>query len=174
MLAMPGATATGLAIRVQRVSRVFDGGVAALRDADLDVPAGQFVAMIGPSGCGKSTLLRLIARLDRVTTGDISVTGQGDIAFVFQDPHLMPWRNVLRNVRSVLAIQFLTAAQALDFHALKPGKGVDAARWALRERIPHLARDRYLAHDIQVADEMLRSGELLAAAEKAAGRLASF
>jgi histidine ammonia-lyase len=83
-------------------------------------------------------------------------------------------RMILENVRNVLAIEFLAGAQALDFSKLAPGRGVQAARSVLRGGVPHLARDRYLAHDIERAAGMLCDGSLLAAAERAAGKLASF
>lgn len=85
------------------VTRVFPGGVAAVAGVDLTLRAGSFTAFLGPSGCGKSTLLRMIAGLDRPTSGSIDVGGAppGDrgvpVAFVFQDAHLLPWRNVLDN-----------------------------------------------------------------------------
>ncbi|MHC4937714.1 MAG: histidine ammonia-lyase [Planctomycetota bacterium] len=79
-------------------------------------------------------------------------------------------RNILENVRSVLAIEFLAAAQALDFHELKPGRGVEKARQAIREKVPHLAKDRYLARDIETAEQLIKNGTLLTAA----GRLESF
>jgi len=84
------------------------------------------------------------------------------------------FRTVVGNVRRVIAIEFLAAAQALDFQELRPGKGVDAARNALRAKIPQLRRDRYLAHDLRAAEEMLQNGELLNAAESATKRLESF
>jgi NitT/TauT family transport system ATP-binding protein len=67
---------------------------------DLRVDAGEFLAVLGPSGCGKSTLLRMIAGLDRPNSGRIVMAPAGDpfqTAFVFQDAHLLPWRNVLDN-----------------------------------------------------------------------------
>jgi NitT/TauT family transport system ATP-binding protein len=89
------------------VSRCFDvrGGVLeALRDIDLTVAAGEFVAIVGRSGCGKSTLLRLVAGLLPPTSGQIVVDGQvvtrprRDLAMVFQKPALLPWRTVLDNI----------------------------------------------------------------------------
>ncbi|MHC4846910.1 MAG: histidine ammonia-lyase [Planctomycetota bacterium] len=79
-------------------------------------------------------------------------------------------RNILENVRSVLAIEFLAAAQALDFHEMKPGRGVEKARQAIRSKVPHLAKDRYLARDIETAEKLIRDGTLL----EAAGKLDSF
>ena len=79
-------------------------------------------------------------------------------------------RLILENVRSVLAIEFLAAAQALDFQELKPGKRVEKARQAIRAKVPHLAKDRYLARDIETATKLMRDGTLL----DAAGKLESF
>jgi NitT/TauT family transport system ATP-binding protein len=96
--ALPGAAVTCTGVR-----RVFPGGVVAVAGVDLAVEAGSFTALLGPSGCGKSTLLRMIAGLDRPSSGTIDVGGvpAGDrgvpIAFVFQDAHLLPWRDVLDN-----------------------------------------------------------------------------
>jgi len=83
-------------------------------------------------------------------------------------------RDIAINVRRVLTIELLAAAQALDFQKLRPGAGVEAARRALRIRVPHLARDRYLAGDLAAGEALLESGALLAAAEKACGPLAAF
>ncbi|HEX5597408.1 MAG TPA: ABC transporter ATP-binding protein [Micromonosporaceae bacterium] len=94
-------------IKLVGVSRTFagrSGHVEALRDIDLDVAQGEFVAIVGRSGCGKSTLLRLIAGLLPATAGQISVAGEAvtnprrDIAMLFQRPALLPWRSVLDNV----------------------------------------------------------------------------
>jgi len=83
-------------------------------------------------------------------------------------------RGIVRNVRAVLAIEFLAAAQALDFRDGRPGRGAAAAHAALRARIPQLRRDRWLGRDIDTATGMLAGGEVLAAAEEAAGRLEAF
>ncbi|MEW6743156.1 MAG: ABC transporter ATP-binding protein [Planctomycetota bacterium] len=102
----------GLGLRLRAVRREL-GGCAVIDRIDLTVPAGEFIAILGPSGCGKTTLLRLVAGLDVPDAGDVGLEvgaaagekgAPGDrprctpIAYVFQDPHLMPWRTVLGNV----------------------------------------------------------------------------
>ncbi|MBL8789282.1 MAG: ABC transporter ATP-binding protein [Rhizobiales bacterium] len=78
----------------------------ALDDVSMDCPPGSFTALIGPSGCGKSTLLRLALGLDQPDRGDIRIgrlapreaTASGDTGVAFQDPALLPWRNVEANI----------------------------------------------------------------------------
>lgn len=83
------------AISLQGVQRHF-GAKHVLKNVTLDIPEGQFVAIVGKSGCGKSTLLRLIAGLDRPDGGRVQANGAARI--MFQEPRLLPWDRVGANV----------------------------------------------------------------------------
>ena len=95
------------AVDLVRVGKAFGAGRQALPVLDnvrLRVAPSEFVAILGPSGCGKSTLLRLIAGLDRASSGAVrlgerEVTGvDSRCAVVFQEPRLLPWRTIVANV----------------------------------------------------------------------------
>lgn len=103
-------SAPALAVSVQDVGRSFPPagrglpGRVVLRDIDIEIQAGEIVALIGASGCGKSTLLRAVSGLDTVSAGTIRIDGtvvEGiDLrcAVAFQEPRLLPWRSLERNV----------------------------------------------------------------------------
>ncbi len=109
---------SNIAVRLLDARKVFaPGDVVAVDDVSLDVPAGQFLAMLGPSGCGKSTLLRMIAGLEAPTSGVVSpgdAANRGEIAFVFQDAHLLPWRSVLANAALPLELRGVPKAQRIE------------------------------------------------------------
>ena len=103
------------AISARRASVRFTSqgrSITALEDIDLQVAQGEFLTVLGPSGSGKSTLLRAIADLVSPDKGTIEVLGMDphaarirrEIAFVFQDPALLPWHSVLRNVELPLEV----------------------------------------------------------------------
>jgi sulfonate transport system ATP-binding protein len=92
----------GATVALQGVVKSF-GDHRVLHGIDLEIPAGQFVAVVGRSGCGKSTLLRLIAGLDTPTEGKIRIDGQPGpwrdaVRLMFQEPRLLPWLRVIANV----------------------------------------------------------------------------
>jgi len=94
-------------IALQNVTKEFPGGTFALDDLSLDVPDGEFLILVGPSGCGKTTALRLIAGLEKPTSGQIRIGERlvngvsprdRDIAMVFQNYALYPHMTVYRNL----------------------------------------------------------------------------
>ncbi len=89
-----------------------DGPVHALSNVDLEVKKGDFVSFIGPSGCGKTTFLRVIADLEKHTSGEITVNGMTpeearkarSYGYVFQAAALYPWRTIENNIALPLEI----------------------------------------------------------------------
>jgi multiple sugar transport system ATP-binding protein len=95
------------------VSKVFRDGTVALEDVDLLVPSGSLFVVVGPSGCGKTTLLRIVAGLEKPTSGELAIDGEDvtedspkerDVAMVFQSyalyPHLTAFENIAFGLRS--------------------------------------------------------------------------
>ncbi|WP_378945586.1 ABC transporter ATP-binding protein [Mesorhizobium sp. ANAO-SY3R2] len=89
-------------------------GHAVIHGISIDIPDGEFVALVGPSGCGKSTLLRMIAGLEEITDGDIAIGGRvvndvapkdRDIAMVFQNYALYPHKTVRENMGFALRMR---------------------------------------------------------------------
>ncbi|MBL4836585.1 MAG: ABC transporter ATP-binding protein, partial [Kordiimonadaceae bacterium] len=91
-------------LEAQNISHSFDSEPPILDDLFLSVATGEIVALLGPSGCGKSTLLRLVAGLIERQQGTYSLPPSEDVAFVFQEPSLMPWKTVAENVSLPLDI----------------------------------------------------------------------
>src|SRR6266511_1483553 len=101
-------------VEFARVTKDFQGGVRAVDRLDLSIDDGEFVVLVGPSGCGKSTLLRMIAGLEAITAGTISIGGSvvnelppkdRDIAMVFQSYALYPHMNVADNMSYSLRLR---------------------------------------------------------------------
>ena len=93
----------GLPLAINGIHKAF-GEREVLKNVQLNIPAGQFVAVVGRSGCGKSTLLRLLAGLDVPTQGNLHAgnaplaASREDIRLMFQDSRLLPWKRVIDNV----------------------------------------------------------------------------
>src|SRR3984957_11911403 len=95
-------TSARSAVNLRGVTKAF-GSQSVLHGIDLDIPAGQFVAIVGRSGCGKSKLLRLLAWLNQPTGAMIEIDGRStgwsdSVRLMFQEPRLLPWQRVAANV----------------------------------------------------------------------------
>jgi NitT/TauT family transport system ATP-binding protein len=109
-----GTPVNSVALELESVVKTYSGHVV-IGGLNLQIDAGEFLAVLGPSGCGKSTLLRMIANLAEPDTGVIHAEPAAhQAAFVFQDAHLLPWRSVLDNV--VLPLE-LAHKNPADGHA---------------------------------------------------------
>jgi sulfonate transport system ATP-binding protein len=93
----------GSSLQLRQLTKAY-AGRAVLSSVDLEIPAGQFLAIVGRSGCGKSTLLRLLSGLEKPTDGAVDVDHQPlrginqQARIMFQDGRLLPWKTVLANV----------------------------------------------------------------------------
>jgi sulfonate transport system ATP-binding protein len=86
------------AVRIRNLHRSFTRNGGVLNGLDLDIAAGEFVALIGRSGTGKSTLLRALAGLDRDVAGHGRIVVPDSVSVVFQDSRLLPWKRIGDNV----------------------------------------------------------------------------
>jgi NitT/TauT family transport system ATP-binding protein len=92
-----------VSIRIVGVTKRF-GNLEAVKNVSLEVRTGEFFTLLGPSGCGKTTLLRIIAGLERASSGKVLlddkelVQGTEEIGLVFQEYALFPWRTTLQNI----------------------------------------------------------------------------
>jgi NitT/TauT family transport system ATP-binding protein len=111
-----------LVVDAQHISLTFetaDGKVDALSDVSLRIAEGEFVSFIGPSGCGKTTILRVVADLQKPSSGTLLVNGlsaeQARLArsygYVFQAPALFPWRTIEKNLKLPLEVMGYSQAE---------------------------------------------------------------
>jgi len=103
-------------IELRDICKTFDNGLKALNHINLTIYQGELLVLVGPSGCGKSTLLRLLAGLDKPSSGDIVFAGEGvlnqapqqrNVAMVFQNYALYPHKSVRENLLFPLVMQKL-------------------------------------------------------------------
>ena len=104
------------AINIHSVGKIYPNGTRALEDVNIEINDGEFVVLVGPSGCGKTTLLRMVAGLEDITEGEISIADKvvneiapkdRDIAMVFQNYALYPHMSVYDNMAFSLKLRKL-------------------------------------------------------------------
>ena len=104
------------AININNVGKIYPNGTRALEDVNIEINDGEFVVLVGPSGCGKTTLLRMVAGLEDITEGEISIADKvvneiapkdRDIAMVFQNYALYPHMSVYDNIAFSLKLRKL-------------------------------------------------------------------
>ena len=107
-------------VSLRKIVKAYEGGVQAVKGIDLEIADHEFVVLVGPSGCGKSTTLRMIAGLEEITGGDISIGGtvvndipprDRDIAMVFQNYALYPHMSVYDNMAFGLTLRKFPKAE---------------------------------------------------------------
>ena len=108
------------AIKINSVGKIYPNGTRALEDVNIEINDGEFVVLVGPSGCGKTTLLRMVAGLEDITEGEISIDKKvvnevapkdRDIAMVFQNYALYPHMSVYDNMAFSLKLRKLPKAE---------------------------------------------------------------
>lgn len=117
-------------LKLEHVVKSFETKTV-LKDLHLELQAGEFLCLLGPSGCGKSTLLRILAGLEKATSGRITWPTEKNFAFVFQESELLPWRSALENVRLPLELNSDKSREEQNKKALEALQRVglaDAAR----------------------------------------------
>ena len=128
-------------IVLEDVWKVFRGGVEAVRSFDLEIADGEFVVLVGPSGCGKTTVLRMVAGLERISKGSISIGDkvvndvppkERDIAMVFQNYALYPHMSVYDNMAFGLKLQKVPKAD-IDSRVREAARILDLGEYLKRK-----------------------------------------
>jgi multiple sugar transport system ATP-binding protein len=133
------------AVVLDRVSKVYAGGVLAVDDLRLEVAEGELLVLLGPSGCGKTTILRIIAGLEEMTSGSLWLDGAlandlptrlRNVAMVFQHGALYSHRTVRQNLAFPLKIARTQDKQAIDARVVEIARGLGIED--MLDRMPRL------------------------------------
>ena len=107
-------------VTLNTINKIYDNGAHAIVDLSLQINDGEFLVLVGPSGCGKSTALRMIAGLEKVTSGELLIGERivnevepkdRDIAMVFQNYALYPHMTVAENIEFALKLAKVSKAE---------------------------------------------------------------
>ena len=129
-------------VKLENICKIYDGGVKAVDNVNIDIEDREFVVLVGPSGCGKSTTLRMIAGLEDISSGTLTIDGKvvndvppkdRDIAMVFQNYALYPHMTVYDNMAFGLKIRKFDKAE-IDKRVREAAKILDIEQ--LLERKP--------------------------------------
>lgn len=141
--------------------------VEVLNDFSLTVEPGSIAALVGPSGCGKTTLLRILGGLERYDSGNIATESseEGNVSYLFQEPRLLPWLSILKNITIVLrpfidnekdrkrrAMEFLTLVELDEYCTLTPAE----LSGGMRQRVA-IARSFAYPAPLMLLDEPFQS-----------------
>jgi multiple sugar transport system ATP-binding protein len=133
------------AVVLDRVSKVYAGGVLAVDDLRLEVAEGEVLVLLGPSGCGKTTILRIIAGLEEMTSGSLWLDGAlandlptrlRNVAMVFQQGALYSHRTVRQNLAFPLKVARTQDKQAIDARVVEIARGLGIED--MLDRMPRL------------------------------------
>lgn len=145
-------------LKVTNLSKNF-GKLEVLRNVSFEVFDGESIALLGPSGCGKTTILRIVAGLEHETTGYVERNFL-KLAYVFQEPRLIPWKTVRENLKFVVEDdekieEVLNVLKLGGFEEYKPAK----LSGGMRQRV-NLARAFLVEPDLILMDEPFSSLDL--------------
>lgn len=165
-----------MTVFLDHVTKIYDGGVRAVDDLQLQIAQGELLVLLGPSGCGKSTILRMIAGLEEVTSGRLWLNGElandiptqdRNIAVVFQHGALYPHRSARRNIAFPLEVAGTLDKPAMEARVreLARGLGIEATldrkpRWLSGGERQRVAMGRALSRSeraVMLMDEPLAS-----------------
>jgi sulfonate transport system ATP-binding protein len=158
----------GVSVGIRSLSIAF-GGRTVLENFDIEISAGEFVAIVGRSGCGKSTLLRSVVGLETPQTGTITLgnvaasKGKPDVRVMFQDSRLLPWRRILPNVMLGLEPALIPQARKVLAQVGLAERANDWPATLSGGQLQRVALARALVHDpnLLLLDEPLGSLDAL-------------